>query len=241
MPAITKTTKTAAGNGKATAKAVAAQAKTLAAKAVKEVQTGNGKLTAEDVIGAALLAKPKAKAKPARAKDADTIVTVQTADRGRASQNKDPKIVAAAEDGTTVMINTSKLTKDLNRLLVVGGSLAALNAAIAALPTPKLARGVTEHDAPHAAKSVQDAKSKAPTPAKAATTKAPKIAKAAPTDVPATTTITATAKGQAKIAKVGPADRLAVMVAAGTVGAAITKMTMADIRYAAKCNLITLG
>lgn len=166
----------------------------------------------------------KAKAIPTPAVNPDTI-TYMGPDK---SMKNAGKLVVKAGD-SIIMIDGDKLTKQLTSLAEVGGSLAALEAYLAKTsPKAKLANGVTAKDAPHSAKAIADKASK-PTA---------KAARAAPAD---NARITATAKGAAKAEKMGAKDRLSVMIAAGTVSAALTSMKMADINYAAKCGLIVLG
>jgi hypothetical protein len=201
----------------------------VAAKATKPVAKGKAPAADTNIakLGAAIQAKADAKAKkPAPAAPDNDTITYMGPDK---SMKNAGKLVVKAGD-SIIMIDGDKLTKQLTSLAEVGGSLAALEAYLAkASPKAKLANGVTAKDAPHSAKAIADKASK-PTKVSAPRAAAPDNAR-----------ITATAKGAAKAEKMGAKDRLSVMIAAGTVSAALTSMKMADINYAAKCGLIVLG
>lgn len=180
-------------------------------------------------------------AAPAKPEVDPDAITYSGADKTMKHAGK--LVVKAGKE--TVMIDGDKLTRQLSRLCEVGKSFAAVKDYLEShgKQAPALAKGVESRQNPHSAKAVSDSRAKASGGAAKVKTgeKAPSAAKLPPKDVDPSAKITATDKGAAKVAKVGPNDRLAQMVKAGNVGDALKHMSMADIRYAARVGLITLG
>lgn len=178
----------------------------------------------------------------------DRAALANTADNVKQiNKAKDGLTYVLANDGRSVALDKAKLTAEVTKLLKVGASFSAVCGAAGLVTKGKaaeLARGITGRQAPQSAAALQAARGAvkaAEGKSKAASAKGKLPPK---TSLDPNAAIKLTDKGAARLrdGEKGKTGNLAIMSKAGTVGKALAGgLKGADITYAAKTGLITIG
>lgn len=185
--------------------------------------------------------KPAAKTK-LTAEQADVIKVYKKANSNPAS----PLLMVQAADGRVATFDEGRLTKQLQGLVKVGASFAAVADYLAkhGKAAPALAKGVESRQNPHSSKAVADQRAASKPAAKSKA--APASAKLPPkSQLDGALVIKLTDKGAAKLkagGNTGSIANLTLLSKSPTVAKALSNgLKGADISYAVKTGTITLG